>query len=85
MNKIKPLILVGSAGSGKAALQYHLIREFSHKFQRAISHTTRAPKKNEKPDEDFHFTDENFILSNIKQFVTLTKSSNGHYYGVTGG
>lgn len=42
--KIKPLILIGSQGSGRDAIAFHLLTNFPHKFQRVISHTTRKAK-----------------------------------------
>ncbi len=42
--KIKPLILIGSQGSGRDAIVFHLLRNFPHKFHRVISHTTRKAR-----------------------------------------
>lgn len=82
--KVKPLILVGSEGSGRSAITFHLIRKFPSKFQRVISHTTRRPRPSEKDKKDYYFVDDSFVTQNHQQFVTLTKSANSHYYGLLG-
>lgn len=82
--KVKPLILVGSEGSGRSAITFHLIRKFPMKFQRLISHTTRKPRPFEKEKEEYYFVDDKFVEDNQHQFVTLTKSTHNHYYGLLG-
>lgn len=44
--KIKPLLLVGASGSGRAALSFRLLCSLPHKFERVVSHTTRKPRQN---------------------------------------
>lgn len=41
---IKPLILIGSSGSGRSAIIYHLTSTLPHKFERVLSHTSRPQR-----------------------------------------
>ncbi len=41
---IKPLVLIGPSGSGRAAIAFRLTCELSHKFDRLISMTSRTPR-----------------------------------------
>ncbi len=50
---IKPLILIGPSGSGRAAIAFRLTCDLSHKFDRVVSMTSRKPRPMEK--EGFHF------------------------------
>lgn len=41
---IKPLVLIGPSGSGRAAISFRLISELPNKFDRVISMTSRTPR-----------------------------------------
>lgn len=41
---IKPLVLVGPSGSGRAAIAFRLTCDIPHKFAKLISMTSRKPR-----------------------------------------
>ena len=49
-------------GAGKTTIIREILRSQGDKFNLCISHTTRAPRDNEKAGEDYHFIDEEAFL-----------------------
>lgn len=80
---IKPLVLVGPSVTGRSAVIFHLTSTLPHKFRRVISHTTRPPRSHEKDNVDFYFRDDQWIEDSEKSFLTLIRSPNNHYYGLS--
>lgn len=55
MKKKTILIFVGESGSGKSTLERNLVNNFSDKFHKAISLTTRQPRIGEINGKDYWF------------------------------
>lgn len=74
------IVLVGPSASGKTDLGKYLCKEYC--LIKAITHTTRAPRKGEKDGVDYYFvTEEEFSsLLSHDSFVETT-FYNGHHYG----
>ena len=53
MNSGKVFVIVGAAGSGKTTVAKYLHDRY--KMARIITHTTRAPRPNERDGADYHF------------------------------
>jgi guanylate kinase len=75
------LILVGKAAAGKDFLKNRLK---SKNFKIGVSHTTRAPRRNEKDGIDYHFIDRSEFEEMIDQnkFIEYMEF-NGWFYGQT--
>lgn len=54
-SRIIPLVLTGPSGSGRAAIGFRLMCDIPKKFDRLISHTSRAPRALEKNGFHFYF------------------------------
>ena len=82
-NKDGVLIILSSpSGAGKTTLVKML--SSIDNFEISISHTTRQPRPNEKPDEDYFFVNELEFkrLINNQEFLEYAKVFN-NYYGTT--
>jgi guanylate kinase len=55
ISPIKPLVLIGPSGSGRAAISFRLTCDLPNKFDRLISSTSRKPRLNEKEKVNFYF------------------------------
>ena len=76
------IILSSPSGAGKTTLVKLLSR--IENFEISISHTTRKPRPDEKPDQDYYFvSEEKFkrIIKN-KEFLEFAKVFN-NYYGTS--
>ena len=76
------VILSSPSGAGKTTL-VNLISKLDN-FDISISHTTRQPRPNEKPDKDYYFVDESQFKRLIKkqEFLEYAKVFN-NFYGTT--
>ena len=76
------IILSSPSGAGKTTL-VKMLSELDN-FEISISHTTRLPRPNEKPDEDYFFVEENEFKRLIKneEFLEYAKVFN-NFYGTT--
>ena len=76
------IILSSPSGAGKTTLVSLLSK--LEDFEVSISHTTREPRTNEKPDKDYYFvTEEKFKrLINNEEFLEYAKVFN-NFYGST--
>ena len=76
------IVLSSPSGAGKTTL-VNLLSEQDN-FEISISHTTRQPRINEKPDQDYYFVDENKFKRLIKneEFLEYAKVFD-NYYGTT--
>ena len=76
------IILSSPSGAGKTTLVSLLSK--LEDFEVSISHTTREPRTNEKPDKDYYFvTEEKFKrLINNEEFLEYAKVFN-NFYGTT--
>ena len=76
------IILSSPSGAGKTTL-VKLLSKIKN-FEISISHTTRSPRPNEKPDEDYYFVSEEKFKSLIKneEFLEFAKVFD-NYYGTS--
>ena len=76
------VILSSPSGAGKTTLVKLLSK--LHNFEVSISHTTRKPRSDEAPDQDYFFVNENEFKRLIKneEFLEYAKVFN-NYYGTT--
>ena len=76
------IVLSSPSGAGKTTL-VKMLSELDN-FEISISHTTRLPRPNEKPDEDYFFVEENEFKRLIKneEFLEYAKVFN-NFYGTT--
>ena len=76
------VILSSPSGAGKTTL-VKLLSELDN-FEISISHTTRQPRANEKPNEDYYFVNEQEFkrLINNQEFLEYAKVFN-NFYGTT--
>ncbi len=76
------IILSSPSGAGKTTL-VKLLSNIDN-FEISISHTTRQPRINEKPDEDYFFVNEEKFkrLINNQEFLEYAKVFN-NFYGTT--
>ena len=76
------VILSSPSGAGKTTLVKLLAKQDNYKI--SVSHTTRQPRQNETPNEDYFFVeDEEFKrLINNQEFLEYAKVFN-NYYGTT--
>ena len=76
------VILSSPSGAGKTTLVKLLSK--NKKFHISVSHTTRKPRSDEIPDQDYYFVDHNKFEGLIKneEFLEYAKVFN-HFYGTT--
>jgi len=76
------VILSSPSGAGKTTLVKLLSKK--KKYNISISHTTREPRPNEIPDQDYFFVDDEKFKKLIKneEFLEYAKVFN-HLYGTT--
>ena len=76
------IILSSPSGAGKTTL-VNMLSKLDN-FETSISHTTRQPRPNEKPDKDYFFVDENEFKRIIKneEFLEYAKVFT-NFYGTT--
>ena len=76
------IILSSPSGAGKTTL-VKLLSKIKN-FEISISHTTRSPRPNEKPDEDYYFVSEEKFKRLIKneEFLEFAKVFD-NYYGTS--
>lgn len=76
----KMILLVGPSASGKTEIAKCLASSFG--IKKAITHTSRPPRKGETQDVDYHFVSkEEFLSLKEKGCFVETTSYNGNYYG----
>ena len=76
------VILSSPSGAGKTTL-VKLLSKLDN-FEISVSHTTRQPRPNEKPDKDYFFVNEDEFkrLINNQEFLEYAKVFN-NFYGTT--
>jgi len=76
------VILSSPSGAGKTTL-VKLLSKLDN-FEISVSHTTRQPRPNEKPDKDYFFVNEDEFkrLINNEEFLEYAKVFN-NFYGTT--
>ena len=76
------VILSSPSGAGKTTL-VNLLSKLKN-FEISISHTTRQPRLNEKPNKDYYFVNEDEFkrLINNQEFLEYAKVFN-NFYGTT--
>ena len=76
------VILSSPSGAGKTTLVKLLSKK--ENFQISVSHTTREPRINEVPEQDYYFVDKEKFENLIKneEFFEYAKVFN-HFYGTT--
>jgi len=76
------VILSSPSGAGKTTLVNLLSKKDN--FKVSISHTTRLPRQNEKPEKDYYFVNDDEFKRLIKnqEFLEYAKVFN-NYYGTT--
>ncbi|MBA0587831.1 hypothetical protein Gorai_000952, partial [Gossypium raimondii] len=80
----KPVVISGPSGVGKGTLINMLMKEFPSMFGFSVSHTTRAPRGNEKNGVHYHFTDRSVMEKDIKDGKFLEFASvHGNLYGTS--
>jgi len=86
VRQTKITLFAGISGAGKDSIKEELLRQTD--FCDIVSHTTRAPRKNnivsEIPNIDYHFIDQTIALNMIKerQFIEV-KLVHGAIYGTS--
>ncbi len=74
------ILLIGPSASGKTAISKALRKRYG--IIKAITHTTRAPRKGEANGVDYYFvTDEEFDALNKRHMLIENTLYNGHRYG----
>ncbi len=72
------IVISGKAGSGKTTLRTELLR--SCDVEKAISFTTRSPRKTEQNGKDYYFVSRDFFEK--QKDIILKREDNGFLYGV---
>jgi guanylate kinase len=74
------ILLIGASASGKTEVSKLLRKEYG--IVKVVTHTTRAPRVNEKNGVDYYFvTKEEFLALQAKNFFVETTLYNGNFYG----
>lgn len=79
MNNI--FVVTAPSGAGKTSLVGAVIEQMGA-GSRAVSHTTRVPRKGEKDGEHYYFVEEE-AFSNLKKTMFATTVYHGKSYGTT--
>ncbi len=76
------IILVGASASGKTEVAKYLSHNYG--IKKVVTHTTRAIRKSEIPDVDYHFVDiDTFLKLKSENAFVETTFYNGNYYGTS--
>lgn len=76
------IILLGASASGKTEAAKYLASHYG--IQKAITHTTRAPRIGERNGVDYHFvSEEEFSKLQSENGFVETTFYNGHHYGTS--
>ncbi|KAK9273391.1 hypothetical protein L1049_018201 [Liquidambar formosana] len=79
-----PVVISGPSGVGKGTLISELMKEFPSTFGFSVSHTTRAPRDNEKEGVHYHFTERQAMGKAIQEGKFLEYASvHGNLYGTS--
>jgi guanylate kinase len=74
------ILLIGASASGKTEVSKLLRKEYG--IVKVVTHTTRAPRVNEKNGVDYYFvTKEEFLALQAKNIFVETAIYNGNFYG----
>lgn len=80
----KPIVISGPSGVGKGTLITKLMEEFPSMFGFSVSHTTRAPRTNEKNGVHYHFTERKLMERDIDDGKFLEFAAvHGNLYGTS--
>ncbi|KAL0346250.1 UNVERIFIED_CONTAM: Guanylate kinase [Sesamum radiatum] len=80
----KPIVISGPSGVGKGTLISKLMEEFPSMFGFSVSHTTRAPRKNEQNGVHYHFSERSVMEKDIKDGKFLEFAAvHGNLYGTS--
>lgn len=80
----KPIVISGPSGVGKGTLISKLMEDFPSMFGFSVSHTTRAPRSNEKNSVHYHFTERAVMEKDIKEGKFLEFAAvHGNLYGTS--
>ncbi|KAL0334292.1 UNVERIFIED_CONTAM: Guanylate kinase [Sesamum angustifolium] len=80
----KPIVISGPSGVGKGTLISKLMEEFPSTFGFSVSHTTRAPRNNERNGVHYHFTERSVMEQDIKDEKFLEFAAvHGNLYGTS--
>ena len=78
-------VVAAPSGAGKSSLVSSLLQVDSHLVV-AVSHTTRAPRGQERQDREYHFTDEAGFRAMIERGEFFEWAEvHGHLYGTSRG
>jgi guanylate kinase len=67
LHDLRPLVIAGPAGAGKATLIERLVSEYADYFGFSVSHTSRPPRPSEVGGVDYHFSDCEQMAQEISQ------------------
>ena len=81
---VRPLVLCGPSGSGKATIMKRLTDEFPTSFGFSVSHTTRGPRPGESEGVHYHYVSREAMAEAIEdgQFIETAEFS-GNVYGTS--
>lgn len=79
-----PIVISGPSGVGKGTLIAKLMEDFPSMFGFSVSHTTRAPRNNEKNGVHYHFTERSVMEKDIQEGKFLEFAAvHGNLYGTS--
>lgn len=80
----KIIIFTGPSGGGKTTLSKYILNVFASEVERAISVTTRKPRKEEVEGEDYYFYTPKEFEAEIEadNFIEWEQVYEGLYYGI---
>ncbi|KAI9888568.1 MAG: guanylate kinase [Vezdaea aestivalis] len=81
-SKPRPIVISGPSGAGKSTILKKLFKAHPEAFGFSVSHTTRAPRADEKDGIEYHFVQKEDFLKLIEEggFIEHAQFS-GNYYG----
>ncbi|UQS85688.1 AAA family ATPase [Apilactobacillus apisilvae] len=75
----KLIVITGATGSGKTTIRDYLVNHYH--VAKVVTHTTRAPRKNEQDKVDYYFeNDETFAKNHFLEHVQYAKAKYGSSY-----
>ncbi len=76
----KLFVFVGDGGSGKTTLIAKLVEQYSDKFRKVVTCTSRLMRQGEVDGEDYHFLPTPYFVNN-PDLVLVKVTDNGNHYG----